>query len=371
MDSLRRLAKKGDTALYAIEGEAPHPVQRYLVSTPEGRRICNEPELLGVAFGTALTRAVTRALAVLPDREVIETSPQERVCVVHFLRGGLNFGLRHALHGAYDFNRHSSAFMSSQRERVDGRWKVREDMYRKLRIPEHAVLLMGDVVATGSTIDNGLGVILDHLVDIGSSVRRLVFFTIGCEHLEEILARYDAAYRAAFDEFEGCTAVYLEGRFRLVGAEDELRIGKPGTDLVRRDCLVTPEFALSQYEQKRYPLERCAVYDAGSRAFDIPTYAADVRDYWSGVAAQAEDGMSLVDALEERWPDPWRDDRAALDALVAERWRDVEPDLGDQLWQRARARWTDEFLERGARPEALAEMARARLRHIPDVRREA
>jgi hypothetical protein len=133
---------------------------------------------------------------------------------------------------------------------------------------------------------------------------------------------------------------------------------------------VAPEFALSQYEQKRYPLERCVIYDAGSRAFDIPTYAADVRQYWRSVSALAADGVTLVDAIEERWPDPWRHDRAALDAYIAERWHGVEPELGDLLWQRAGARWTEEFLDRGARPQALSELALARLRHIPDVRRE-
>ena len=370
MQYLQRQSKKGDTALYSVEGEFAGNVNRYVVSTMEGRRLVNQPELLGVAFGKAMTRAVTRALAVLPEREAIEMWPQERVCVVHFLRGGLNFGLRDALHDAYGFNRHSSCFMSSQRRKVDGRWQVEEDMYRKLKIPDHAVLLVGDVVATGVTVGNGLQVILEHLKKIGSSVKRIVFFTVGCHKLEKVLEEADRAYSEAFDEYEGTTAVYLEGKFRLVDSKTELRIGHPGTDLIRRDCLLAPEFALSQYDRLSFPLERCSIYDAGSRAFDIPTYVQDVRGYWSQVAELAAGGMTLEQALDERWPEPWRDDRQAFVEAMEAQWKGVEHELLGKLWQRVQARWTDEFRKRAGRPQALAEIAEQRLRAIPNVTRE-
>jgi len=370
VEHLQRLDHTNEASLYGIAGEGEPTVARYVVSTAEGRRICNQPELIGFDFGRALTTAVTHALELLPEREAIETSPQERVCIVHFLRGGLNFGLREALYRAYGFNRHSSCFMSSQRKKVDGEWHVEEDMYRKLHIPAHATLLVGDVVATGTTVVNGFEVILEHLKQIGSSVRRIVFFTIGGPRTEEVLAQVDRRYRAAFDEYEGTAAVYLEGRFRLVASEDELRIGRPGTDLIRRDCLVAPEFALSQYDRLSFPLERCTIYDAGSRAFDIPTFATDVRTYWAQVRDLARSGMTLAEALDERWPEPWRGDHDAFDEWAAERWRGVDDDLLDAIWRRSTERWSETFLPRAARADALEELATGRLGELPDVRRE-
>lgn len=369
MQYLERIDSRDDATLYAIGGDYAGAVARYVVTTPEGRTLCNRPEIMGVEFGTMLTRAVTRALRVLPEREAILAHPEQRVCVAHFLRGGLNFGIREALHHAHGLNLHSSCFMSSQRRRVDGRWQVEEDMYRKLRIPDQAILLFGDVVATGITVSNGLQVMIEHMRRIGSSVRRIVFFTIGCHKLEKVLVEHDAQLRDAFPDYEGASAVYLEGKFRLVDGATELRIGIPGTDLVRRDCLVAPEFALSQYEALDYPLERCVIYDAGSRAFDIPAYVEDVREYWEQVRALGEQGFTLTEALEERWPEPWREDRAAFRAALAERWRGLVPALGDRIWERMQERWTEPFRSRAATPEALVELAEARLQKLPAVTR--
>jgi len=364
---LERIGVAHEATCYAIRGKHDGAVSRYVVSTPESRRICNQPEVLGVEFGHELPKAITRALQVLPENEAIRAADEERVCVAHFLRGGLNFGLRESLHQAFDYNRHSSCFMSSQRKRVDGRWEVQEDMYRKLRIPAQAVMLVGDVVATGVTVDNGLHVILEHLKGIGSSLRRMVFFTIGCHKLEKVLARFDEEARAAFDDYEGTTAVYLEAKFKLVDSKSELRINIPGTDLVRHDCLVTPEFALSQYEDVAFALERCAIYDAGSRAFDIPTYVADVREYWEQVLQLAEDGFTLAEALDERWPEPWRHDRQAMEAFLSQAWRGVDEDINDRVWQLVQQRWTPEFSEQVRRPEALAQVARRRISQLPEV----
>ncbi len=238
-------------------------------------------------------------------------------------------------------------------------------MYRKLRIPDRAILLFGDVVATGITVSNGLQVMLDHLRRIGSSVRRIVFFTIGCHKLEKVLAEHDAKFREAFPDYEGTTAVYLEGKFRLVDGATHLRIGIPGTDLIRRDCLVAPEFALSQYEQLSYPLERCVVYDAGSRAFDIPAYMQDVREYWEQVRALGEQGLTLADALEERWPEPWGDDEMAFRAAMEAQWRGVSAALGDRIWDEILGRQTAAFRRDAATGEALVEVAERRLRDLP------
>jgi len=369
---LEHLASGNDATLYTVEGEFDGPVKRYVVTTPETRAICNQPELLGVDFGHQLARASARALQLLPERDSIAGTRQERVCVVHFLRGGLNFGLREGLFSAYGFNRHASCFMSSQRRKVDGRWQVEEDMYRKLHIPRHAVLMVGDVVATGITVDNGLGVILDHLKEIGSSVRRLVFFTIGCHKLEKVLEKYHQECAEAFEEFEGSTAVYFEGKFKLVDSQTDLKIGIPGTDLIRKDCQLAPEFALSQYERLAYPLERCTIYDAGSRAFDIPGYLTDVRHYWRKVSDLADEGMTLTEALHERWPEPWRDavlagDHKTYEAECRRHWPGVERLLLDQLWEKTRLRWSPEFVDKAGHSSALAELAHLRLRELAVV----
>lgn len=364
-ESLRRVVApagaSADASWYAIEGEHESVIERYVLSTGPSREICNRPELMGVEYTTALQQAMTAGLREAPFRSLIADHPQERVCVVHFLRGGLNFGLRDALHQAYGLNRHCSAFMSSQRFRVDGRWDVKENMYRKLAIPRDAVLVMGDVVATGVTMGAGLDVIVEHVQEIGSSVRGLVLFTVGCHKAEKLLERLDATMRAAFPEYDRTVLVYLEGKFRLVDSKTPLRIAVQGTDLVRLDALLAPEFALSQFEAPAHPLERCAIYDAGSRAFDIPTYREDVLEYWAEVQRLAEQGLSLEEALLERWPDARHESRNHFVDAHAPRWKDLDPALFDRIFTAEEAFWSG-LDDRGA--AALRELAAGRLARL-------
>lgn len=280
--------------------------------------------MVGCAYTLRLRNAMSKALRHAPFRSVLARVPEHELCVLHILRGGLNFGLREALHDAMAFTRHGSAFLSSQRRRDrSGTWSVHEDLYRKLDIPNDGVLVLGDVVATGVTLDHALDRVRQHLLETQRSLRRVVLFTVGCRRAEEVLAEHDERFRKAFPSWRGAAVVYLEGRFTLVAEDSELRIALPGTDLIRRGALLAPEFEASQTESLAYALERCVIYDAGSRAFDVPAYLGEVSEYWAALAALAREGWTLWDALAERGAagHPLLDDAdaPALQALCEER----------------------------------------------------
>lgn len=359
MQHLTRFSRSADASWYAIGGDHQTEVSRWVVTTPWSREICNRPELLGCEYTSALRRAMAAALISAPFRHLLEAQTPTRVCVLHFLRGGLNFDLRNALHDAYGWNAHASAFMSSQRYRVEGRWAVHEDMYRKLMIPPGALLLAADVVATGVTVANGLEVLLDHLLRIGSSIRGLVFFTIGCHKLEKVLAAFDARLREAFPGYLGSHAVYLDGKFRLVDSRTDLRLAIPGTDLIRLGALLAPELEVAQLEVPAAVLERCVIYDAGSRAFDIPTYVEDVADYWRGLARHAAGGLTLAEAIAERWPAPHLRSLETLRAHARETWRGVGDDELETLWHAHQAHLAS--LAGSVSPAALAALAEERV----------
>jgi hypothetical protein len=364
MQYLERLSQSPKASWYAVRGEHQGPVSRYVVSTPQSRDICNRPEIIGVEFNYKLHDAMAAALEEAPFRALVEDHPEERVCVVNFLRGGLNFEIRRALHTAFGFNRHSSAFMSSQRFREDGRWFVKEDMYRKLEIPKNALLIMGDVVATGVTMGNGLAVILDHIEKLGTSIRGLVFFTIGCHKAEKILDDVDKRARELFPDYEETVLVYLEAKFRLVDSKTELRIGIPGTDLIRKQALLSPELERSTFDGAAPLLERCAIYDAGSRAFDIPTYVGDVLEYWEQMAAFAEEGWTLADAIADRWHLEHTHDVAAFIDSKRSQWPNLEEDYVQDLHRHGAA-----LLNRGdlSSPEALKNLCLERIETLRKV----
>ena len=339
MQFLETISRTPDISWYRLSGDHQGNVKRWVVSTPETIEICNRPELQGIEFTDALSSAMTKALATAPFRPMLDQVPSSSLCAMNFLRGSLNFDLRNALARALGSKFHVTCFMSSQRFRTEGRWQVKENMYRKIHIPEGAVLLFGDVVATGVTLDSGLEVLLQHLLETGSQIRGLVFFTIGCHKIEKYLLKYDELFRQHFPKYEESHVVYFEGKMRMVDSHTKLVIGIPGTDLIKLDALISPELEMAQYRDVAPVLERCVIYDAGSRSFDVREYLEDVVSYWEQVRGLGKRGYTLREALKERWPETEYASLELLKEVKSKTWPGVPESDIEALYQAYRQRW--------------------------------
>lgn len=285
-----------------LNGEASSEkrCRRFIASTPETRSICNDPTVAGCEYTDKLRTACARILAgydfCLQERQTV---------VLNILRGALNFGLREALASAYGWNRHNTSFISAQRARdtkdVES-WHITENGYKKIYFPHETSLVMGDVVATGTSLHFAMKEIVSIAQKQHSSLRNIVFFTYGGKKAEEIFSEIDAECRKLFPDYNQTYVIYLEGRFIVPDVTTPLTIRLTGTDLLRRNALMAPEFIESQYEQPSYPIERCIIYDAGSRAFWLPEYVEDVIGYWRQNLKLARGGMTYRQLVAERFP---------------------------------------------------------------------
>lgn len=312
---LRTLYQAPELALYEIEDatgmvgaevsspenqlSVPH-CRRFIASTPETRAICNNPTVAGVEYTDRLRHACARVLSSydfgLEEREVV---------VLNILRGALNFGLREGLHEAYGWNRHNTSFISAQRARdtkdVES-WHITENGYKKVYFPSVTSLVMGDVVATGTSLHFAMKEILKVAGEQRCRLRNIVFFTYGGINAEKIFSEIDDECRRLFPDYQETFVIYLEGRFTVPDIHTSLTIRLTGTDLLRYKALMAPEFVESQYENPSYPIERCIIYDAGSRAFWIPEYVDDVIGYWRQNLKLARK-MTYLDLVRERMPE--------------------------------------------------------------------
>ena len=280
-------------------------IKRFIASTPETRAICNNPFVVGVDYTEKLQTAAATIFPLLTEYLSTELR-EERVAVLNILRGGLNFRLREALASAFGWNTHASAFISSQRARSSENpedWHITESAYQKVQLPPQATIIFADVVATGTSLEYALRQILEIVQKDQAEIESLLFFTIGGVRSEEILSAVDAICRKSFKSYRGAAVVYLEGRFAVATPETKLSIKYTGTDLLRTESLLAPEFIDSQYQDPAYPIERCTIYDAGSRAYWIPEYLEDVRDYWEKTLELANGGMNYTALLNERFPE--------------------------------------------------------------------
>ncbi len=365
MQWLTLAAKTQDIAIYEICGYPDEGIKRYIVSTAQTRAICNKPEITGLEYTTKLRAAVTLALQHFPEKKVFEIDDQS-LCELVFLRGGLNFGIKEALHTAFGFNNHYATFMSSQRFKdARHRWGVRENSYRKFAFPSGpCTLVTGDVVATGVTLRAGVGAMLDEFIKEQRTLENMVLFTIGCHKTEKVLSKFLSKLRTEFPDFGNVYVVYFEGKFKLVDSKTKLNIGIPGTDFIRKDCLLAPEFELSQYEHISHALERCIIYDAGSRAFDIKEYVHDVVDYWKQVMNLAQQGVTLHEALKERFPERGYRDMQQFQQTKKEQWHGVHEDFLNELYTAYTTRWSPEFCVYAKTAAALKEVCKEQIQKI-------
>ncbi len=300
--SLTPKSQHDTAAIYAIDGD--FPVARFIATTPESRTICNDPFVLGVDYTEKLETAATTALALLKESGETVGDDEEKLVVLNILRGGLNYGLRNAVHRAYGWNNHSSAFISSQRAKDDnGDWYISENRYQKVYLPKGAHILFGDVVATGVSLEHAVLRIIDIAKEQGGSISGMTFFTIGGDRSEEIMKKIDATCREAFPDYTGSRVIYFEGVFGVATTETPMRVALDGTDLLHSPALMAPEFIASSAEALSFPIERCTIYDAGSRAFHIAEYLEDVHEYWSQVLQFAQNGVTYSEYLKERFPE--------------------------------------------------------------------
>ncbi len=316
---LEKIDVRSDCGLYRMSDDRGMAMDRIIATTPETRAICNDPRVMGVDYTRRLQAACSTILKSLSHNGLICLEESQTI-VFNILRGGLNFGLREALGNAYGWNCHGSSFISAQRARDDEspeQWHIMESDYSKVYMPRTASIVIGDVVATGTSLEHAMEALVAEAEKQGTDLRSVVFFTMGSPRAAEILEATDAMCRKRFSGFEKTVLIYLEGCFTVPVPDTPVRIKITGTDLLRREAVMAPEFIDSQYEKPSYPIQRCTIYDAGSRAFWPPEYMEDLEDYWSKVQALADQGVTFEDLLGERFPglDPMRFGDVDLEAI--------------------------------------------------------
>ncbi|PIE74733.1 MAG: hypothetical protein CSA18_03460 [Deltaproteobacteria bacterium] len=302
---LKKIISSPDLSLYSLKFKEFNLIDSYIASTRETRAISNNPFVMGIKYTDYLEKACSKILTGLFENKLISIKEKESI-VFNILRGGLNFGLRNALSSAFGWNYHGCSFISAQRARKDDspeEWHIIESEYTKVYMPETASIIIGDVVATGTSLEHAIKALVNETKKQGANLKSIIFFTFGGKRAAEILNSTDKMCREKFKDYQRTVLIYHEGCFSVPDEKTPLSVKETGTDLVRLNSIMAPEFIESQYTNPLYPLQRCVIYDAGSRAFWIPEYLEDLKNYWTQLKNLAENGLNFHTLLNERFPE--------------------------------------------------------------------
>lgn len=315
MERLKLQYNEKGTKLYSIEGtdqfnggiETPN-FKRYIVSTPETVSLLNSPFVAGMEYTDILQNAVAKALVALPEAKTLAKKYENSWHPVVVLRGGLAFDTRDGLSLAYGANYPHTTFLSSQRKNENGNWEIIQDSYFKPEFTDQNDLVIGEIIAGGTTIKNAVPRLITKAKDQGKNLRSLLILNIGVGNAEKVAYNFHKELAEKFD-YDQTIVVYFEGRFDLAKENSNLAVKLPDTDfLAGYDALITPEFADERFTKGKNGfyeniLTPCVIGDGGSRAFAPSRHFIEMRQYWSKMLLHSIDGgMTLREAYLERQP---------------------------------------------------------------------
>ncbi|MEU0209792.1 phosphoribosyltransferase [Streptomyces canus] len=333
LDSLS-LSVTGVSGLYALEGHS-YELDVFISTSDFGCSLLTSPEIVGSAYQSMLRRAVQVGLESLCEfKPDVRTSMSDTsVDVLYFLRGGLNFGTHVAVEELT--GRPSRVhFLSVSRDLSGVEVRIVDDAYRRIDgISSGNSLVIADIAATGSTINRAIDIIVEQRESLpecaASTPWQVVFVLIATVESLPVIAAATDKLRAAFATARPVRAsvVVLEGLFRLhdPGAVDGR--GGIGTDFVRRNGIMTPDYLAACLQTPSSLFEGCVIYDGGQRGFSPADHFAAVAEYWDGLErrmrnAGKDEQRKLIEASDapvadgraEAYAVPW----ASLPAETSE-----------------------------------------------------
>lgn len=287
IDWKRRMTKIvsiGPTKIYKIPLNFSTDIEVFLASTKETTDLLIYPEICGISFHDKLVMGLHRILKALNSshasliRKPLSSFP---IDVLYILRGGLNFNL-HRIIEQITNSLVEVSFVSSQRIGTQDAFEIGEDSYSKWSIQDQSILCIGDICATGTTLQHALHKALLQYKRQNKKPYWLLIVTIGTNCLTEMLLNYVNTLSASLNlELKGVTVIYLENVFHLFSGEQRLAAHLPLTDFFRKEYPRTLEVEQKSLINYHCFLERCAIYDGGSRTFEPHTYLENLLKYWN------------------------------------------------------------------------------------------
>lgn len=289
---LAEISHVDSSAIYEIE-TASSSNSYYVVSSPASIELLVCPEVVGYNCQRCLLPSTQAFLDFLHRKEGVQ-----RPHILNILRGGLNFPLEEACYNI-GLNVCNTDFVTCERVIENGEIKGLDIKYEKIIAEEGATLLIGDIIASGETLCECLPLICRRYRDMGGSLRKVVFFTIGGTKAVGIMERMAAKIKALWPEFEGFCCIFYEGMFTVYEDHGVTGINTPDIDFYWNGGAVAPQLRAHVMDHPVALLEKCMIYDGGARRYEMHNHIDEVLEYWEELLDVA-DKVDFKAFIEEK-----------------------------------------------------------------------
>lgn len=281
MSLLRKISEIDSSSLYAID-MAETTNKYYVVSSPEAQELIVKPETVGYTCQRCLLPSTQAFMQYLSQTEEV-SNPH----IFNILRGGLNFPLEEACYNI-DLKVCNTDFVTCERVIENGVIKGLDIRYEKIIVEQGVTMLIGDIIASGETLMECIPLIAKRYRDLGGSIRKFVFFTIGGTKAVRLMEKLTVELKKIWADFEGFHCIFYEGMFTVYEDHGVTGVNTPDIDFGWKGGIIAPELRRRMMKTPLALLEKCVIYDGGARRYEIRNHIEEVCEYWESLQRVAD-----------------------------------------------------------------------------------
>ena len=279
MTEVKEVEKTKEYSLYQLSDEKLPP-NTFIICSDPARAVLYAPYLAGKKLQDSMEKNSSIFSSILA-KHVLAGAVREQLCELVFLSGGLYYALNAGFKKEFGFAL-PQCFIGIQRQRVEGK----EGQFRAVAgygnfesLPDNAHVIIGDTVATGSTLIKGIQLLLDEAENRGISLASITIHTLAGSAIgAQKLAKLSKTH--ILPQHPNCKVYFFacEMLFHLMPDGTDLRFLMP--DSVMPD--ESRQEALSHYGKYLSRNMKCAVFDWGTRCKNPKEHYREFLEYAEG-----------------------------------------------------------------------------------------
>lgn len=247
--------------LYKVEGEGL-PSSTYIFNSPYSQDILYNPHLAGITLQRAMER-VSPIFVEIATEKALKGEKRKNVAELVLLAGGLYYFLAKGFRDVHGYSI-PQCFLGVKRQKVEGTNGdfVAVSRYENFEsLPKEACIIIGDTIATGSTLVESLGKLENIMEAEGAKLNKLVVCSLACASAgAKKLAELEKKIKERNPEFRLCLIV-AEGLFHLMEDGTDMRFLREGSIMPE----TTRAYTIERYGEFLGKEMKCAVFDWGTR----------------------------------------------------------------------------------------------------------
>ena len=264
------------------------PRNQYIMVCDEALEVHTKPWLCGEELHELAKRIASKFLRVLYYELPLKGVPLSRVCELTILAGGLYYMIDEAFKEVFGRSLQRCIVSARRYQLEDGTWRVNMNYENFEALPDRAIIIIGDTIATGTTITNSLIKLREAALERGYMIDKVAILTIsGAVNGSRGLRAIEEEFRKEWENFElyvfNCCAV-----FGLEPNGTDMPYGHPET--------IAPSDVISIVNERLTPqLARrlCSIFDWGDRTKNPVKHLRELIEIVEKLEAEFKDPQSI------------------------------------------------------------------------------